>query len=96
MALNWTMLDSSRNPVPLPNEMNILTVDDGAELALTIPDTLPHQGASSGGSGGVRKLKETGRIHLTDQRVRLSNDPLPRPVQPELSCLAHFRNTCTQ
>lgn len=69
------MLDSSRNPVPLPNEMTVLTIENGAELMLTIPDAPAQQSSASGGSGGVRKLKETGRIQLTDQRVSLSKLP---------------------
>ena len=60
MALNWTMLDQKRLPVPLPDEINILTINDGAEVILTIPN-----------SGGPKRLKETGRIHLTDHRVRI-------------------------
>lgn len=69
------MLDQSRNPVPLPSEMTLLTIDSGAELILTIPDAPPGQGAPSGGSGGVKKLKEIGRIQLTDQRVRVLDHP---------------------
>ncbi|KAH8118794.1 hypothetical protein DFH11DRAFT_701018 [Phellopilus nigrolimitatus] len=69
MALNWTMLSPDRAPIPLPDETTIFTVDDGAEIILSIPDALPSQGASSGGSGGSKRLKEIGRIHLTDQRL---------------------------
>jgi hypothetical protein len=60
MALNWTMLDESKRPLPLPEEHTVMTVDKGAEVAITIPE--------SGGS--LKKLKETGRIWLTEQRVR--------------------------
>ena len=68
MALNWTMLDEGRNPVPLPFEMIIKTMED-AELSLTIPEAPPSGTATSGGSGGAKKLKSTGRIWLTDHRV---------------------------
>jgi hypothetical protein len=68
MALNWTMLDEGRNPVPLPFEMIIKTME-GAELSLTIPEAPPSGSATSGGSGGTKKLKSTGRMWLTDQRV---------------------------
>jgi hypothetical protein len=72
MALNWTMLNPDRTPVPLPREFTIMTVDSGAEVSLIIPDTLPTGSASSGGSGGERNVKGTGKLFLTDQRVRSS------------------------
>jgi hypothetical protein len=68
MALNWTMIDEARNPVPLPFEMMIKTME-GAELSLTIPEAPPSGSATSGGSGGIKNPKSTGRIWLTDQRV---------------------------
>jgi hypothetical protein len=68
MALNWTMIDESRNPVPLPYEMNI-KVMESAELSLTIPVAPTSGSASSDGSGGPKKLKSTGKVWLTDQRV---------------------------
>lgn len=68
MALNWTMIDEARNPVPLPFELIIKTME-GAELSLTIPEAPPSGSATSGGSGGTKKLKSTGGIWLTDQRV---------------------------
>jgi hypothetical protein len=72
MALNWTMLsEGTRTPVPLPHEMTIVTVESGGELSLTIPDAPPAGSSSSGGSGGARKLKATGRFWVTDHRVRL-------------------------
>ena len=49
-----------------------MTVDSGAEVSLIIPDTPPITSATSGGSGGERKLKGTGKLLLTDQRVRSS------------------------
>lgn len=64
------MLGQDRSPIPLPNETTILTIDDGAEMSLTVPDAPPSQSSSGGGSGGEKKLKEMGRIYLTDQRVR--------------------------
>ncbi|KAI0248817.1 hypothetical protein BJV78DRAFT_1130719 [Lactifluus subvellereus] len=69
MALNWTMLNSDRTPVHLPRESTIMTVDSGAEVSLTIPDTPPTASAASGGSGGERKLQGTGKLFLTDQRL---------------------------
>ncbi|KAF5322160.1 hypothetical protein D9619_000233 [Psilocybe cf. subviscida] len=68
MALNWTMLDAKRNPVPLPNEMTITTIDSGVDLSLTIPNAPPSTTALAGGSGGSSKLKATGNVSLTDQR----------------------------
>ncbi|KAI0065868.1 hypothetical protein BV25DRAFT_1868587 [Artomyces pyxidatus] len=69
MALNWTMLSPDRTPVPLPRETTLLTIDSGAEVSLTIPDAPPSSSATSGGSGGSRKMKESGRLFLTDQRL---------------------------
>ncbi|KAH9016046.1 hypothetical protein EDB84DRAFT_1524820 [Lactarius hengduanensis] len=69
MALNWTMLNPNRAPVPLPNEMTIMTVDSGADVSITIPDTPPTTSATSGGSGGERKLKSIGKLFLTDKRL---------------------------
>lgn len=65
MALNWAMIDEGRNPVPLPHELNIKQLE-GAELSLTIPEGPP---STSGDSGGPKKLKGTGKVWLTDQRV---------------------------
>lgn len=70
MALNWAMLDSNRSLIPLPNEQTISSVDSGVELALDIPDTPPSTSAIAGGLGGSKKMKEMGRLWLTDQRVR--------------------------
>jgi hypothetical protein len=63
------MLNPNRSPVPLRNEMTITTIDSGVDLTLTIPDVPPSSTSSNGGSGGIRRLKEVGKIYLTDQRV---------------------------
>ncbi|KAF4619713.1 hypothetical protein D9613_004810 [Agrocybe pediades] len=68
MALNWAMLSKDRSPIPLPHETTITTVDSGVEVFLTIPDAPPVGSSSAGGSGGVQKMKATGRLWLTDQR----------------------------
>ncbi|KIY51667.1 hypothetical protein FISHEDRAFT_64175 [Fistulina hepatica ATCC 64428] len=73
MALNWTMLDPARNPIPLPHETSI-SVKSGAELQLHVPDAPPAAGATAGGAGGSRKLKATGKLHLTDQRLVFASD----------------------
>lgn len=72
MALNWTMLSPNRSPVPLPNEMTITSIDSGVELILHVPDAPPSQTAAAGGSGGSKTLKATGKLAVTDQRVRTS------------------------
>ncbi|KAL5527864.1 hypothetical protein ACEPAG_6665 [Sanghuangporus baumii] len=77
MALNWAMLDQRRNPIPLPNEVTVLSIDDGAEVQLFIPNAPPAQGSTAGGTGGEKKLKETGRIYLTDQRLLFLAAPNP-------------------
>ncbi|GBE80166.1 hypothetical protein BKA93DRAFT_116621 [Sparassis latifolia] len=74
MALNWTMLSPNRSPVPLPHEMTIRTVDSGVELTLVVTDSPPAGAARSGGSGGSKKLKEQGRLWLTDHRVIFVSD----------------------
>ena len=76
MALNWTMLKHDRSPIPLPNEQTITSIETGADLSLTVPDVPPTTSSSTaGGSGGAKKLKASGRIWLTDQRVRGSIIP---------------------
>ncbi|KAH7909449.1 hypothetical protein BJ138DRAFT_230392 [Hygrophoropsis aurantiaca] len=67
MALNWAMLDARRLPVPLPNEHTIITVDSQVEYALAIPDR--PQGTGNIDPRGVKRMKETGRLWLTDQRL---------------------------
>jgi len=83
MALNWTMLNPNRIPVPLPREMTIATVDSGADITLYIPDAPPSApNAKSGGSGGTRKLQAAGKIWLSDQRVSVvfSNLTVSKPI----------------
>ncbi len=63
MALNCAMLDGDRNPIPLPNEVTVMTIDSGVDLVLTIPDM-------SGDGPKLRTLKASGRAWITDQRVR--------------------------
>jgi hypothetical protein len=61
MALNWTMLNDARQPVPIGQEHNVMVIDKDAEIVLSVPS---HQ------SGGTHTtMKETGGIWLTDQRV---------------------------
>ncbi|KAF9480184.1 hypothetical protein BDN70DRAFT_833193 [Pholiota conissans] len=74
MALNWTMLNPNRTPVPLPNEMTITTIDSGVDLSLTIPDAPPTSSSTAGGSGGTKKLRATGKAYLTDQRFIFTTD----------------------
>ncbi|TFK43932.1 hypothetical protein BDQ12DRAFT_675821 [Crucibulum laeve] len=90
MALNWTMLNPNRTPVPLPNEMTITTIDSGVELSLTIPDAPPTSGnATAGGSGGVKKTKGLGRVWLTDQRLIFTTDKSPSSAFESLSVPLH-------
>ena len=71
MALNWTMLNPDRTPVPLPGETTILTINSGAEVSLTIPDVPPGTADTAGGVGGTKKLKATGKMWITEKRVHL-------------------------
>jgi len=58
------MLDDQHNPVPLPGEEQVMSVDQGVEITLFVP------GRPTGGIGGSgERLKETGRIRLTDKRL---------------------------
>jgi hypothetical protein len=66
-SIDWLMLDSSRRPIPLPQERILLTAE-GTEATVTIPDQ-PPQNNSVSGSGGSRKLKEAGTTYITNQRV---------------------------
>ncbi|KAA1466675.1 hypothetical protein DENSPDRAFT_831550 [Dentipellis sp. KUC8613] len=84
MALNWAMLNPDRTPVPLPREAFITTIDTGVELSLTIPNTLPTASSTSGGSGGAKKLKDTGKLFLSDQRlvfVSLASESTPTTLE---------------
>ncbi|KAI0677174.1 hypothetical protein C8Q78DRAFT_1065783 [Trametes maxima] len=87
MALNWATLSPSRQPTPLPHELTIRTIDSGVELLLQVPDAPPSGGATSGGSGGSKKLKEVGRIWLTDQRLIFVAD-LPAKGSPSFHSLS--------
>lgn len=61
MALNVTMLDDKRKPIPLPGEIILKSYESGAELVLDIPkdrDGPPH------------RSKAIGAVLLTEQRVR--------------------------
>ncbi|KAI0727262.1 hypothetical protein C8Q72DRAFT_876400 [Fomitopsis betulina] len=69
MALNYAMLSPARAPIPLPNELTIKEVNSGVELSLVVPDAPPTRVASAGGSGGAKKMKDTGKLWLTDQRL---------------------------
>ncbi|KAK2465900.1 hypothetical protein APHAL10511_001541 [Amanita phalloides] len=54
MALNWTMLNPDRSPVPLHNEMTITTVTSGVDLSLTFPDVpSPNAAPSTSASASV-------------------------------------------
>ncbi|KAF9025861.1 hypothetical protein BDZ89DRAFT_1114038 [Hymenopellis radicata] len=68
MALNCAMLDGDRNPIPLPNEMTVMTIDSGVDLVLTIPDM-------SGEGPKLRSLKASGRAWITDQRFLFTSGP---------------------
>ncbi len=61
MALNCAMIDEQRNPVPLPHEMIVTSIDSGVDLTVKVPPSVPS------GFGG--SLKATGRLWVTDQRV---------------------------
>jgi len=74
-AINWTTLDSSKTPVLLPDESNIMEVNDGVELTLLVPRATP---APGGIGGSDEQLKEIGRLWLTDHRlIFLSHSSTP-------------------
>jgi len=68
------MLSPARQPIPLPDELNIRTIDGGVELTILVPDAPPSGSSNSGGSGGSKKLKENGRLWLTDRRLVFVSD----------------------
>ncbi|KAF7969929.1 hypothetical protein HWV62_20081 [Athelia sp. TMB] len=82
MALNWAMIGPDGTPVPLPHEQTIKTIDSGVELSLTIPDAPPSSSSNAGGSGGTKKLKESGRLWLTDQRPMFGANYLSFEIKP--------------
>jgi hypothetical protein len=77
MALDWTMLDARHQPIPLRDETTIMSIDRDSqvEFSLTIPDAPPSGTAATGGNGGVKKMKERGKLWLTNKRVRPSLPP---------------------
>lgn len=91
MALNWAMLKPDRTPVPLPGELIVMTVDSGAEVSLSIPDTPPAGSSTSGGSGGARKLNGTGKLFLTDQRVGFFQNSLSEKLIRNTELSVDFR-----
>ncbi|KAG2115905.1 uncharacterized protein F5147DRAFT_383899 [Suillus discolor] len=71
MALNWTMLDARHQPIPLHDESTIMSIDRDSqvEFSMTIPDAPPSGIAATGGNGGVKKMKERGKLWLTNKRL---------------------------
>ncbi|KAG7447695.1 uncharacterized protein BT62DRAFT_947825 [Guyanagaster necrorhizus] len=67
MALNCAMIDDYQNPVPLPHEVTITSVDSGVDLTVKMPSSSP--------SGSGSSLKATGRLWVTDQRVLFISKP---------------------
>ncbi|KAF8524588.1 hypothetical protein BU17DRAFT_74712 [Hysterangium stoloniferum] len=61
MALNWVTLNDTRQPVPIGEEHNVMVIGTGVEMVLSVP--------SQQSGGTPTKLKETGGIWLTDQRL---------------------------
>ncbi|KAH9854968.1 hypothetical protein C2E23DRAFT_867070 [Lenzites betulinus] len=74
MALNWATLSPSRQPILIAHELIIRSIDSGVDLSLRIPDAPPAGSATSGGSGGAKAFKASGRILLTDQRLVFVSD----------------------
>lgn len=69
-----------------------MTVEPGAEVSLAVPDTPPTGSSTSGGAGGARKLNGTGKLFLTDQRVRFSEaDSVSEKLIRNTGLLVDFR-----
>lgn len=67
MALNWVMMhDGRREPIPLSHESTQF-VQGSTEVTVLIPVETPD--IAAGASGIAKRLKETGKIWLTNQRV---------------------------
>lgn len=68
MALNWTMLDAARTPVPLNEDEMTVKTSDNADVTVVMSE----------GEGKTRTLKEKGKVYLTDVRfifVRTATSP---------------------
>ncbi|EIW76178.1 hypothetical protein CONPUDRAFT_168759 [Coniophora puteana RWD-64-598 SS2] len=70
MALNWTMLDASRSPVPLPHEHTVTSITSGVQLTLQLPAS-----RSNDTPIPAKTLKETGKVWLTDMRLIFASMP---------------------
>jgi len=81
------MLDDNQNPVPLPGEEQIMNIDQGVEITLLVPNS-----RSTGGIGGSGdKLKELGKLKLTDKRLifQAGKGSGSTPTFDSLSILLH-------
>lgn len=76
MALDIAALESNRKPIPFPHEQIITTIDTGVIVHLDIPD-----------ASGTKKLRATGAVWVTDQRV--SNHSLSLANPSSLSLCQH-------
>ncbi|KIJ57116.1 hypothetical protein M422DRAFT_238685 [Sphaerobolus stellatus SS14] len=64
MALNWTMLDEARKPVPLNEDEHIVKDIESSEVTLIISE----------GEGKTKTLKANGRLWLSDARLIFVRD----------------------
>ncbi|KAG2156351.1 hypothetical protein DEU56DRAFT_766674 [Suillus clintonianus] len=89
MALDWTMLDGRHQPIPLRDEITIMSIDrdSQAEFSLTIPDAPPSGTAATGGNGGVKNLKERGKLWLTNKRL-IFTTPKEGKTKPSFESLS--------
>ncbi len=60
MSLNWAMLDSSRRPVPLPEEAVSLSIPR-VDIALNLKSAIAR--------GTAHALRQIGTVYITNQRV---------------------------
>ncbi|KAG0709923.1 hypothetical protein DFH29DRAFT_886526 [Suillus ampliporus] len=88
MALDWTMLDARHQPIPLRDESTIMSIDRDSqvEFSLTIPDAPPSGTAVTGGNG-VKKMKERGKLWLTNQRL-IFTTPKEGKIKPSFESLS--------
>jgi len=80
-SIDWTMLDDNRDPVPLPGEESVMDIDHGVEMTLLIPDSRPSGGI--GGSG--ERLRETGKLWLTDKRLIFQTTKTSKNLTPSFN-----------
>lgn len=71
MALNWTQVNASNDPIPIDDE-TFISKEPNAELTILMtPEDVPQ---NSKGKSKVISYKSNGTLYLSDERVSLLLD----------------------